>query len=389
MTIWAVPLSHIEVDEEMISAVADVVASGWWSMGPRVEAFEEQFADFLGVKHAVAVASGTAALHLALKAAGITRGDEVILPSLTFVAAANAIAHLGARPVFCDIVSERDLNLDVRHVEQLVGPRTRAIVALHYAGFPCDLAGLKAVAARHGLVLIEDAAHAPGALWRGASCGTVGAMGCFSFFSNKNLPMGEGGLVVTGDDAIATDLRLMRSHGMTRLTWDRERGHASAYDVVLHGFNFRIDEIRAALGTVLLRRLSAMNEARRRAWTTYRDLLTPHAAGGLVVPFADADGDVRPAHHLAVVVLPQGVERALVQAQLAEQGIQTSVHYPPTHMFSAFEHFGERARLPVTEDLQSRILTLPLHPYLTDDAVAVVASALQATISQESLVASN
>jgi dTDP-4-amino-4,6-dideoxygalactose transaminase len=146
MTNWVVPLSHIEVDDEMLSAVQDVVASGWWSMGPRVEAFEREFATFIGVEHAVAVANGTAALHLALVTAGIESGDEVILPSLNFVAAANMIAHLGARPVFCDIVGEHDLNLDASHVEQLVGPRTRAIIALHYAGFPCDLARLRDIA---------------------------------------------------------------------------------------------------------------------------------------------------------------------------------------------------------------------------------------------------
>jgi dTDP-4-amino-4,6-dideoxygalactose transaminase len=383
MTNWVVPLSHIEVDDEMLSAVQDVVASGWWSMGPRVEAFEREFATFIGVEHAVAVANGTAALHLALVTAGIESGDEVILPSLNFVAAANMIAHLGARPVFCDIVGEHDLNLDAAHVEELVGPRTRAIIALHYAGFPCDLARLRDIAGRHGLVLIEDAAHAPGALYQGDSCGTAGLMGCFSFFSNKNLPIGEGGMVVTNDDGVAAKLRLVRSHGMTRLTWDRERGHASAYDVVLHGFNFRLDEMRAALGTVLLQRLSGMNEARRRSWMKYRDVIG--TTNGLVVPFAETGTDVLPSCHLAVVVLPQGTDRGLVQAKLAEQGIQTSVHYPPTHTFRAFHDVGGRSHLPMTEDVQERILTLPLHPYMSDDTVAVVAAALQTSVAQDSV----
>jgi dTDP-4-amino-4,6-dideoxygalactose transaminase len=252
---WQVPLSDLTVPDDMVRAVEEAVSSGWWSMGPRVEAFEAEFATLLGSRHAFGVANGTAALHLALLAAGCRPGDEVVVPSLNFVAAANTIAHVGATPVFCDISGMHDLNLDPKDVEAAITPATRAIVVLHYGGFACDMGSVLQLAEQHGLVVIEDAAHAPGSTWEGRMCGTLGRVGCFSFFSNKNLPIGEGGMVVTDDDAIAESLRLLRSHGMTTLTWDRHRGHASSYDVVLQGFNYRLDELRAAMGVVQLRRL--------------------------------------------------------------------------------------------------------------------------------------
>ncbi len=224
---WRVPLADVVVGDELVEAVLDVVRSGWWSMGPRVEEFEHAFADFTGAKHAIAVANGTAALHLALIAAGCGPGDEVVVPSLNFVAAANTIVHTGAEPVFCDIAGPGDLNLDPRDLESAVTERTKAVVVLHYGGHPCDMGAVLEIAGRHGLVVVEDAAHAPGAKYEGRSCGTIGAAGCFSFFSNKNLPVGEGGMIVTDDDELAGRLRLLRSHGMTTLTWDRHRGHAS------------------------------------------------------------------------------------------------------------------------------------------------------------------
>ena len=373
-----VPLSHIEVDDELLEAARSVIASGWWSMGPRVEEFESAFATFSGVKHAIGVANGTAAIQLALLACEIGPGDEVVLPSLNFVAAGNTITHAGAEPVFCDIRGERDLNLDPDDVVRAISPRTRAILALHYAGFPCDLLALQEIADRHQLLLLEDAAHAPGGRWRGRMCGTIGAVGCFSFFSNKNLPIGEGGMVVTNDDALAGRIRLLRSHGMTRLTWDRHRGHAAAYDVVARGFNFRLDELRAAIGLVQLGRLTEMNAARRLAWSQYRELLD--GVDGITVPFVEKD-ETEPAFHLAVVVLPEGVPRAEVQKMLASRGIQSSVHYPPMHRFQAYADGGENRPLPLTEQISERILSLPLHPYLNADEVELVATALLESVA--------
>jgi dTDP-4-amino-4,6-dideoxygalactose transaminase len=368
-----VPLADVLVDDELRSAVDEVVESGWWSMGQRVEEFEQAFASFLGVRHALAVANGTAALHLAVLAAGCGSGDEVVLPSLNFVAAANAIAHTGATPVFCDVSGADDLNLDVADLEAAVGPRTKAIVVLHYGGFPCDMEAVGKIADRHGLLVIEDAAHAPGAMWRGRSCGSLGLIGCFSFFSNKNMPVGEGGMVVTDNDELADQLRLLRSHGMTTLTWARHRGHASSYDVRVHGFNYRLDELRAAIGLVQLSRLSAENAKRAEISSRYRDAL--HGTSGVTIPFGELEAGTTSAHHLAVAVLPEG-RRDDVRADLGEKRIQTSVHYPPIHLFSVYETLGVRRSLPQTEAIAKRVLTLPLFGHLQDDQVDLVIDAV-------------
>ena len=376
---WSVPLSDLEVDAAVLESVREVVASGWWSMGPRVADFESAFAEFTGARHALAVASGTAALHLALVAAGCGPGDEVILPSLNFVAAANTIAHSGARPVFCDVLGADDLNLDPADVEASITPATKALVVLHYGGHPCAMEAVLRLADQHGLVVIEDAAHAPGARWRGRPCGTIGTVGCFSFFSNKNLPVGEGGMIVTDDDQLAERLRLLRSHGMTSLTWDRHRGHASSYDVVELGFNYRLDEIRAAIGLVQLARLPKENARRSRVVTRYRDELANVA--GISVPFAPSGNhsatrdQTTSAEHLFVVVLPEGVRSDDIRSALRKERIQTSMHYPPIHQFSLYAERSQR-RLPVTEEVASRLLTLPLYGHMMDDQVDLVADTL-------------
>ena len=373
---WSVPLSDLAVDEEILAAVCEAVASGWWSTGPRVAEFEAAFADFAGARHAIAVSSGTAALHLALLACGCGPGDEVILPSLNFVAAANVVRHVRATPVLCDIAGEQrlnlDLNLDPVDLEAAAGPRAKAVVVLHYGGLPCDMDAVLEVAERRRLAVIEDAAHAPGATHRGRACGTLGRAGCFSFFSNKNMPIGEGGMVVTSDDAVAERVRLLRSHGMTALSWDRARGHASGYDVVASGLNYRLDEPRAAIGLVQLARLPDANAARARLADRYRERLD--GVAGLAVPTAGPAHAIS-AHHLMVVVLPRGAIRDELRAELAAQRIQTSVHYPPIHRFAAFRRLVGRP-LPRTDALGDRVLTLPLFAHMTAEQVDEVADAL-------------
>jgi len=374
-TRWQVPLSDVIVDDELVEAALETLRSGWWSMGPRVAEFEQAFAELCGAEHAVAVANGTAALHLGLLALGCGPGDEVVLPSLNFVAAANAIVHTGARPVLCDIRGPDDLNLDPGDLEDALTPRTKAVLVLHYGGYPCDMEAVSALAERAGVAVLEDAAHAPGASLNGRACGTFGAVGCFSFFANKNLPLGEGGMIVTADDGLAERLRLLRSHGMTSLTWDRHRGHASSYDVVLPGFNYRLDEVRAAVGLVQLRRLPDENAARARVASRYREALD--GADGLKMPFAGPRGV--PAHHLAVVLLPEGTDRQAVRTALEERGIQTSVHYPPIHTFSAYRE-GSRRPLPRTDSVAGRIMTLPLYGRMTDEQVEAVVDGLLQTL---------
>ena len=374
---WRIPLSDVAVDEELLDAVQETLASGWWSMGPRVEEFERAFADFTGSRFAIAVSSGTAALHLALLAVGCREGDEVVLPALTFVAAANTVVHAGALPVLCDVNGARDLNLDPHDLRDAITPATRAIVVLHYGGHACDMADVMEIARERGVAVIEDAAHAPGGTVGGRPAGTIGTIGCFSFFANKNLPVGEGGMIVTDAPELAERMRLLRSHGMTTLTWDRHRGHASAYDVLENGFNYRLDELRAAIGLVQLRRLPAENAARVRLLDRYTDALCD--VDGLVIPFSDAQGEALRAPHLAVVVLAEGTERAAVRAALARDGIQTSVHYPPIHHFSAFRRLARRD-LTRVDQVAERLLTLPLHGGMSDSDVDMVAARLRALL---------
>jgi dTDP-4-amino-4,6-dideoxygalactose transaminase len=377
---WTVPLSDLLVDREILEAVEDATSSGWWSTGPRVEAFEASFATHMSTRHAIAVSSGTAAIHLALLASGCGRGDDVVLPSLNFVAAANTVAHTGARPILCDVRGADDLNLDPLDVEMSITPSTRAILVLHYGGYCCDIDAVLDVARRHDVDVIEDAAHAPGASWRGRMCGTLGRVGCFSFFSNKNLPVGEGGMVVTDDDDIAARVRLLRSHGMTSLTWARHQGHASSYDVVSRGFNYRLDELRASIGLVQLGRLESSNRQRAAIVARYRSEL--QGVHGIAMPFADHDS-TSSAHHLAAIVLPRPELQAPLRQHLRERGIQTSLHYPPIHRFSAYSaEFGRN--LPVTDEVSDRLVTLPLYAHMREDQVELVIDGVLAFMTSTS-----
>lgn len=376
---WRIPLSDVRVDDELLALAGETLASGWWSMGPKVAELEARFSEQMGARHAIAVSSGTAALHLALLAVGCGDGDEVVLPALNFVAAANAVTRTGASPVFCDVVGADDIGLDPNDLAVAIGPRTRAVIVLHYGGFACDLDAVLQVVDGRGIAVIEDAAHGPGATWRGRHLGTIGQVGCFSFFANKNIPVGEGGMVVTSSDEVADRIRLLRSHGMTTLTWQRHHGHASTYDVVEAGFNYRIDELRAALATLQLSRLTEANVARLQHARRYRERL--QGLHGLSFPFHE---DVRvqtSAHHLAVVLLPEGVSRDAVRDAMQAERIQTSVHYPPIHRFTAYADVGARRVLPRTDDVADRILTLPLYPHLAAADLEFVADVLAEAVA--------
>jgi dTDP-4-amino-4,6-dideoxygalactose transaminase len=261
MTI-SIPVADVKFGPEERAAITRVLESGWVTMGPETERFEAEFSLYVGSKHAVAVSSGTGALHLALAALGIGPGDEVIVPSLTFVATVNVVRLVGAVPVFADITDETDWNISPSEIEKNVTPRTKAVIAVHYAGFPCRMDSITGIARECGLKVIEDAAHAPGGTFKGKKLGTWGDAGCFSFASTKNMTTGEGGMVVTEHDEVARSVRLLRSDGMTRPTWERHSRREFFYDVLAEGFNYRIDELRAALGRVQLAKLDENNAAR-------------------------------------------------------------------------------------------------------------------------------
>ena len=378
-TIWKISLADIDLGADEEAAVIEVLRSKWLTMGARTAEFERQFATAVGARHAIALNNCTAALHLALLAAGVRPGDEVIVPSLTFVATANAVLYCGGVPVFGDVTGAARLSLDPADVARKITPRTKAIVPVHYAGYSCDMEALLALGARHGVAIVEDAAHAPGSRWRGRPIGSIGAATCFSFFSNKNLSTGEGGMITTDVDEIAATVRLHRSHGMTTLTYDRHRGHAFSYDVVSAGYNYRMTEIQAAMGTVQLHKLERNNAVRRELVGEYRRRLA--GVPDVTVPFAGGDEDS--SCHIMAVVLPDGVDREAVQRAMKHERIQTSVHYPPVHRFSNFA--GRFASdVPNVDRLAPRLLTLPLHPLMSATDVATVCSALHASLSAAS-----
>lgn len=373
MTDWKISLSDLAFDEAEAAAVKEVVESRWLTQGPRTAELEEAFAAFTGARYAVAVANCTAALHLSLMAVGIGPGDRVVVPSMSFVATANAVLHAGGEPVFADIVSVDRPFVDPARVEEHLRAGAKAVVAMHYGGHPCGATALRELADRHGVPLVEDAAHAPGAREGDRSAGTIGRAGCFSFFSNKNLATGEGGMVVTDDEEAAELLRRIRSHGMTTLTWDRHRGHARSYDVTALGYNFRFDELRAALGLVQLGKLESMNRRRREISARYRERLA--GADDVRVVWGDGDLDASACHLMAVLLPDREARDAAVEA-LAAKRIQTSIHYPPIHLFSFYRERGAEVSLPVTEEFADRELTLPLYPGLKDEEVDLVVDAL-------------
>lgn len=395
---WRIPLFAPDFGPAELEAVRRPIEDGWLTMGPQVARLEESWAAHTGAKHAVAVANGTAALHLAALAAGLGVGDEMLCPTLTFVASANAARYVGARPVFVESKGPDDLNLDPQDCLRKITPRTKAIMAVHYAGFPADMEALLAIAREHGLVLIEDSAHAVFSRTevhgRARMCGSIGQTATFSLFSNKNVTCGEGGLITTDDDELVRRLRLWRSHGMTAPTLDRHLGRAVSYDVVAVGYNARLDEIHAALALAQLARVREFLWARHRLFREYRGRLESLP---VTVPFAGrpefaSDRPVAPTEglgveaaalpptgvHILSILLPEHVDRRAVMDRLKQRGVQTSIHYPPIHLFESFQQGdqGRRGALPRTEALADRQLTLPFYPTMKDEEIDLVVGAL-------------
>jgi dTDP-4-amino-4,6-dideoxygalactose transaminase len=341
-------------------------------MGPEVRTFEREIAEFQRTGHAFSAANGTAGLHLALMALGTGPGDEIIQPALNFVASANMTVAVGATPVFADIVGLDEPTLDPTDVARLITPRTKAVIVTHYGGYLCRMRELLDLCRKHNLYLVEDACHALGvAADDGLMAGSIGDIGVFSFFSNKNLATGEGGMVVTGRNDLAGRIRLLRSHGMSTLTWDRQTGSAQTYEVSLNGYNYRLDDIHAALGRQQLKKLLAGNRRRAEITRLYRRLIGE--APGWCIPFASQT--IPSAYHLMAVVAPDPEARHHSVQALREDKIQTSFHYPCVTAFQAFSAH-KSAAVPKSHDFASRVITLPLHPRMQDADVEQVACML-------------
>jgi dTDP-4-amino-4,6-dideoxygalactose transaminase len=376
---WDIPLTDVLITEDDRQAVAACLEGGWLTMGPRTRRFEEALASWTGAPQAVTVSSGTAALHLACRALELGPGDEVVVPALTFVATANAARYTGAEPVLCDVESPERPNLDADAVERCLSPRTRAVIAVHLCGYAVDLGPVRELCEARGVALIEDAAQAIGAeVEPGRLAGTVGRLGCLSFFSKKQLCVGEGGAVLTADEELAARVRSLRSHAMTSGTWDRHTGHAASYDVIDVGYNYRLDEPRAALGMVRLTRLRDDIERRRATVRRYRETLA--GTRGLTLMWTDEDV-VRSSHYAFPVLFDSGSVRRRVRDELASRGIQTT-RYPALHTLSAFAPLAVPGSLPAAEAAADRHLALPLSSHQDDDTTDAVASAVRDALGQ-------
>jgi len=357
------------------AALVAAIESGWITMGERVREFEQTFARLHETEDSVAVSSCTAALHLILYALGIGPGDEVLVPSLTFVATANSVLYVGARPVFVDIESPALPLMSLEEAEAKCTARTKAVILVHFGGYLADRDAWQAFAARKGLLLIEDAAHAPGL----PAAGTFGEAAAFSFYGNKNMTTAEGGAIIARSRALREKIRQARSHGMTSSTRQRLASRSPDYDVTMLGFNHRMDELRAAVGLVQLKRLKDWNDIRRRLSLHYRHLIAQRCPS-ILVPFTN---EWLSAHHLMPVVLPATIGRQTLIDHLRGQGIQTTIHYPPVHRLTFYNDLYPNCHLPRTDAFAYRELTLPLHPEMTADIVELVVGALVSGMDAE------
>jgi dTDP-4-amino-4,6-dideoxygalactose transaminase len=375
---YQIPLFNLNFDEREAKAAYDTIRSGWISTGPKCAELEEMFAKMLCAKYAVSVTNCTDALHICCILCGFGPGDEVICPSLTFAASANCIRYVGATPVFADIIGPEHINIDPVDIEKKITSKTKGIVVVHMAGYPAKMDEIMAIAKKHNLKVVEDACHGPLSEYKGKKLGTIGDCSAFSFFSNKNISTGEGGMFVTNSEELASKAKLLRSHGMTTMSYQRASGHATEYDIVELGYNFRLDDIRASIAIEQLKKLPEDLEKRIAVRKRYLENLKD--VKGLVIPFADCDEFT--SNYIMPVVLTEGNKerRNAIREKIHEAGIQTSVHYPAIHKFSIYKDYG--AILPQTEYVTEHEITLPMYAALTMEQVDFICDTVKKAINE-------
>ena len=378
-----IPFHKPLITDAEISEVVDSLKSGWLTMGPKTVRFEEEFCEYVGSRHAVAVSSCTAALHLALKVINLKPGDEVIIPDMTFTATGEVVCYFGARPVIVDI--EKDThNLDASAIRRAITPKTRAIIPVHFAGQPCDMEEIMGLASEYGLYVIEDAAHSFPALYKGRIVGTIGDMTCFSFYATKTLATGEGGMVTTAKDEWAEKIRTLRLHGISKDSWKRYADEGSwYYEVVDAGYKYNMTDIQAALGIAQLKKAGWMHEKRRTIAERYSEAFG--IRGEIITPVVRKDRET--AWHLYVIKLgleALTIDRARFIEELKAKGIGTGVHFIPLHRHPFYRNtFGCRVEdFPNAEWVYARSVSLPLYPGMSDDEVGYVIESVYNTIEK-------
>jgi perosamine synthetase len=372
------PFHRASIDEAEIQAVLEVLRSGWLTSGPRVKEFEAAFANYTGAAHALAVNSCTSALHLALAVAGVGEGDEVIIPTMTFAATGETVLYQRARPILVDC-SPDSFHIDVREIESAITSRTRAIVPVHYAGYPCEMDVILQLAERHGLLVIEDAAHAFPSSYKGRMIGTIGHMTCFSFYATKTITTGEGGMITTANPEFAHRLRILALHGISRDAWNRYTAKGTwRYDILETGYKYNLTDVQAALGLAQLTKAEELRMRRAAIAAQYSQALCSMDA------FSPPPEPNDPSHawHLYVLrVNPAALRigRDQVIEELKTRGIGTSVHFIPLHLHSLYQkHLGYRnGQFPRAEQHFENAISLPLFPSMTADDVSRVVSVLK------------
>ena len=372
---WKVPFFDLNFDQKEILAVNAVIKSNWITAGPKINKFEKNFSDYLGFKKgAVAVSSSTAALHISLKALGVKKGDEVILPSLTFVSCANVILHLGAKPVFSDISSNLDWSICPKDVEKKITARTKVIMVVHYAGYSCQMNKIKKIAKKYNIKIIEDCSHAIFSKYGNNYLGTIGDISCFSFFSNKNITTGEGGMIFSRNIQLTNKARSLRSHGITKNTYERFVTSEIMYDVNMIGFNYRMDEIRASIGIEQLKKIDKFNKIRKKIVSEYRNIIS-NKFQNLEIPYIDRNEG---AFHLFVILLPSYLNRDVFLKKMTKNKVQCSIHYTPIHHFKAYKN--KKISLPRTDSISKRMVSLPLFPSMTKKQFNIVINSIEKSI---------
>jgi len=378
---WKVQLFELNYDHREEQAVADVLKSRWITMGECTKNFEEKFGNYIGCEHLpTAVANCTAALHMALLALDIKKDDEVIISGLTFIADANVVKMVGARPVIADVSSLDDWNVSADTIAKRITARTKAVMIVHYGGVPCEMDEITALCKSKGIPLIEDVAHAPGATYKDQKVGTFGDLSCFSFFTNKNLSVGEGGMVIAKSEELNARIKFLRSHGMSTLTLDRHKGRAITYDVLQAGLNYRMDEMRAALGLVQLEKLEQANAQRKEVSDHYRNALKSFKE--VSVPFSHLQAKTS-SYHIYPILLSDHINREVIFNSLKEKRIQASIHYPSIKSFTAYREELAGYDVPNCDKICSHEITLPLYPTMTLEQADLVIENLRLALNEQ------